>query len=291
MLHDLQAEASPSVKLPKAMRPLYRRLVAQEVPGAVARRLLLALPSEVQAGRGSPDRAVLHEVAARQFRVSGPIVTGRQQRAVALVGPTGVGKTTTIAKLAGHLRYAAGLTVALLTLDTYRIGGVAQMGIYARLLGLPLHVVRTPAEIGAALATEQDADVVLVDTMGRSPQEPEGIAATRSLLRHIPGLEVHLVVSATTKGKDLQDILRRFRPLQYRRLAVTKVDEVRTLGPVLGLALQRRLAVSYLATGQEVPDDLEAATPWRLASLLVPEELAVGWERPRRTIRAGQRTA
>jgi flagellar biosynthesis protein FlhF len=109
-----------------------------------------------------------------------------------------------------------------------------------------------------------------VDTTGRSPRQPEGIAPIRRLLREVPDLEVHLVVSATTKGVDLEEIVRRFRPLDYRRVLVTKLDEVRTYGPLLGLALQRRLVISYLSTGQEVPDDLEAATPRRLATLLVP---------------------
>lgn len=83
--------------------------------------------------------------------------------------------------------------------------------------------------------------------------------------------EVHLVVSATTKGTNAEEILRRFRPLSYRRLLLTKLDEARTAGPLLGLAIRRGLPISYLATGQEVPDDLEVATPRRLAALLVPE--------------------
>jgi flagellar biosynthesis protein FlhF len=190
---------------------------------------------------------------------------------VALVGPTGVGKTTTIAKLAGQLCHAAGLRVALLTVDTYRIGAVAQIQTYAELLGVPLHVVRTPAEMRAAVSAERDADLLLVDTTGRSPRGTEGIASLRRILGEVPDLEVHLVVSATTKGTDLEEILRRFRPLRYRPLLATKLDEATSVGPLLGLALERDLAVSYLSTGQEVPDDLEPATPRHLAALLVPE--------------------
>ena len=94
---------------------------------------------------------------------------------------------------------------------------------------------------------------------------------TRHLLREIPDLEVLLVMSATTKGTDLEEILRRFRPLHYRGILLTKLDEARVVGPLLGLALDEALAFSYLGTGQEVPDDLEAATRERLAALLLPE--------------------
>ncbi len=145
------------------------------------------------------------------------------------------------------------------------------MQIYAELLGVPLHVVRNPSEMQAAVRAEADADLVLVDSMGRSPRHSQGISAIREMLGSIPGLDVHLVVSATTTGSDLEEILRRFRPLRYRHLLITKLDEATTAGPLLGLVMQRALPVSYLGTGQEVPDDLVMATPRRLASLLCPE--------------------
>lgn len=271
MLLELRAEAGLSPSVPALLRPTYRRLMQAEVPPVVARQLFQALPAGTRAGRKGPDVLALRRAAARAFRVGGPITPGQRQRAVALVGPTGVGKTTTIAKLAGQLRNAGGLRVALINLDTYRIGATAQMQIYAELLDVPLHVVRTPAEVQAAFRAVRGTDLVLVDTAGRSPGHPEGIAAIRSLVRQIPDLEVHLVVSATTKGTDAEEILRRFRPLAYSRLLLTKLDEARSAGPLLGLALRRGLPISYLTTGQEVPDDLELATPRRLAALLVPE--------------------
>jgi len=272
MLQDLRTELTRAPRLRASVRPAYHQLLSQEVPAEAAREILLACSPKGRSRRKAPiQQASLHELLAGRFRVSGPIAPGRAQRAVVLVGPTGVGKTTTLAKLAGQLRHTAGLSVVLLSLDTYRIGAMAQMQIYADLLGVPLHVISTAGEMRTALAAERGADLLLVDTMGRSPYQAEGIAATRLLLREIPNLEVHLVVSATTKRSDLIEILDRFRPLRYRRLLVTKVDEARTLGAVLSLALMRGLTISYLGTGQEVPDHLEAATPRRLAALLLPE--------------------
>lgn len=271
-LHDLREEGARPVGVPTPLRHIYRHLVAHDVTPAVARRLLGGLAGSREARRGRVSEAErARAAAAGRFRVSGPIGPGRRQRRVALVGPTGVGKTTSIAKLAGQLGPAGHLRVALLTLDTYRIGAVAQLQIYADLLRVPLHVVRTPDEAGRALAAACEADLVLVDTMGRSPRGAEGIAAVGHVLGAIPDLEVHLAVSATTTRADLEEVLLRFRPLGYHHLLATKLDEARSAGPLLGLALERDLTVSYLSTGQEVPDDLEVATPRRLAHLLIPE--------------------
>ena len=156
-----------------------------------------------------------------------------------------------------------------MSLDTYRIGAMAQM----RSMRNPADAASrgaTADELEAALHAERDADLVLLDSMGRSPQHREGIADLQPFFQRIPSAEVHLVVSATTKGSDAEEILQRFRPLAYRHIAISKLDEARSPGPVLGLALQHDLSISYLTTGQEVPDDLESATSRRLATLLLP---------------------
>jgi flagellar biosynthesis protein FlhF len=268
MLRELGGETERAAGVSAEMRPLYRRLCRQEVPARVARRLVRELPAG--AARSGRDAEVgLQAGLANAFRVSSLLPPARGRRVLALVGPTGVGKTTSLAKLAGQMCRATGQRPALMSLDTYRIGAIAQMEIYAELLGVPLTVVRRPAELSRALA-ETDADLVLLDTVGRSPRHAEGIGALQGFLRGIEGLEVHLVVSATTKGTDLEAVLARFRPLRYRRLLITKLDEATTAGPVLAAAIEHDLPVSYLTTGQEVPDDLEAATSRRLAGLLLP---------------------
>jgi flagellar biosynthesis protein FlhF len=269
--------------MPAALRPLYSELCRQELPAALARRLVLDLSADLPGGRESAIRTVLQAALNRAFRVQQAADTGRGRRVVALVGPTGVGKTTTLAKLAGQCRRAGGRKVALMSLDTYRIGAMAQMRIYAELLQAPLHVVRTPGELDRALRAEQDADLVLLDSMGRSPQHREGIADLQPFLQRLPNAEIHLVVSATTKGSDAEEILQRFRPLAYQHVAISKLDEARSPGPLLGLALQRDLSISYLTTGQEVPDDLERATSRRLATLLLP---SIRERRPQRSPRA-----
>jgi flagellar biosynthesis protein FlhF len=283
MLLELRAGTSPTPRMPAALRPVYSELCRRELPAALARRLLLDLAVETSGGREGAIRTALQTSLVRAFRVQRGADTGRGQRVVALVGPTGVGKTTTLAKLAGQCRQAGGLKVALMSLDTYRIGAMAQMRIYAELLQAPLHVVRTPEELDGALRAEQDADLVLLDSMGRSPQHREAIADLQPFLQRLPNAEVHLVVSATTKNSDAEEILRRFRPLAYHHVAISKLDEAGSPGPLLGLALQRDLSISYLTTGQEVPDDLELATSRRLATLLLP---SIRERRPQRSPRA-----
>ncbi len=270
MLLDLHEAATPAPRMPPGLQRLSRELCRRDLPSTLARRILSRLPAPVRTGRGGAERAAVRAALAAAFRVQGDAPHG-PRRVVVLVGPTGVGKTTTIAKLAGQRRRAGGPPPALVSLDTYRIGATAQMQIYAELLGAPLRVARTPDELACALRAEERSDLVLVDSTGRSPHHEEGIAALRGFLREIPDPEVHLVVSATTKGSDLEEIVRRFRPLRPRHLLVTKLDEAGSAGAVLGLALRLDLSVSYLAAGQEVPDDLTQATPDGLAALLLPD--------------------
>ncbi len=261
MVRDLHAVPAPA----RTAHPLARALLREEVPRHVADRLLRALPQ----GRGAQTAGALQRVLQQAFQVRGPVVPGRRQRIVAVVGPTGVGKTTTLAKLAGQLKQA-GVLPGLISLDTYRIGAVAQMQIYAELLNVPFHVARSATELQAAVGAQAQADLILIDTTGRSPAHREGIAALRQALRAVPEVEVHLAMSATTKGTDVEEVLRRFKPLAYRYLIVTKLDEAHSVGPLLGAALDRALPISYLTTGQEVPQDMEPATPRGLAALLLP---------------------
>ena len=270
MLLELREGVSAPPGIPATLQPLYQELCSSELPAALARRLLLDLPVEAGNAQEGANRVAMQTAFARAFRVRRVAEPAHAQRVVALVGPTGVGKTTTLAKLAGQCRQAGGRKVALMSLDTYRIGAMAQMRIYAELLQAPLHVVRTPGELDAGLQAERDADLVLLDSMGRSPQHREGIADLQPFLQRIPNAEIHLVVSATTKGSDAEEILQRFEPLAYHHVVISKLDEARSAGPVLGLVLQRDLSISYLTTGQEVPDDLESATARRLATLLLP---------------------
>ncbi|RKQ84209.1 hypothetical protein [Brockia lithotrophica] len=190
---------------------------------------------------------------------------------LAFVGPTGVGKTTTLAKLAGQA-VLRGMRVALLTADTYRMAAVEQLGKYAGILGAPMAVVRTPAEVASALEEwGRERELVLFDTSGRNYFE-EDPGRTMELLapaRSWGAVYAFLVVSATQMPSDLEALFSRFAEHALDGLVLTKVDETRTPGHVLDLVLRGRLPLAYFACGQSVPFDLARASPELLFELFL----------------------
>jgi len=185
---------------------------------------------------------------------------------VALIGPTGVGKTTTIAKLAAHYALVEKRRVGLLTLDTYRIAAVEQLRTYSEIMNLPLKVARNAGEVPGALEALGDRDLLLIDTAGRSQKNIVHVAELRALLGAVE-CETHLVLSASTRLRDLLQQVDRFGGPGVDRLLFSKLDETTTYGTLATVALETRIPVSYLTTGQKVPEDIEVADPDRLATL------------------------
>jgi len=210
------------------------------------------------------------------IEVSGPIEVGKgRPTIVVLVGPTGVGKTTTIAKLAASYGVIEKRKVELITIDSYRIAAIEQLGKYAELMQLPLAVVNSREEFKTAVMNSK-AELVFVDTAGRSQKNNMGLAEIRNILDGVSAnLDVHLVMSATTKYRDAIDILTRFNQLMYNKLIITKLDETNTIGPLLSV-LKPDKKISYITTGQSVPDDIELADKEKLLSMLTLEELHAG---------------
>jgi len=189
---------------------------------------------------------------------------------IMVIGVNGVGKTTTIAKLAAYAKIELKQKVALLTLDTFRLAAVDQLQQYAQILQVPIHVALTVEDLRSALRFYQDRALVLIDTPGHNPKDTEVLDQLRHLLAELPDVETHLVLSATTKPKDLADLVHRFEPLNPTRLIFTKLDETSTYGPILSTLARVRRPLSYLGTGQEVPQDLELATSRRVSDLILP---------------------
>jgi len=192
------------------------------------------------------------------------------------VGPTGVGKTTTIAKLAA--RYAYKLSqrhkVGIITLDTYRIGAVEQLMTYAKMMRLPIETVVDPSDFGDALNSLRHNDYILIDTVGSSQHDKEKIEKLRSFLKvdTFAEININLVLSAVTKYEDLVDIYKNFSILPIDTFVFTKLDETKTYGNIFSLLLDTKKPVSYFSIGQEVPDDLmEAEADYLLKGILNKE--------------------
>jgi flagellar biosynthesis protein FlhF len=279
LLTRIQKQGMPpsQLQLPPSLLELYGELVANDVEPLISLRLCeyaqRALVDHGGEDALEPEKArlFLRRVIADFIPVAPPIqLDPGRMRVCALVGPTGVGKTTTIAKLASYAKLEMGQKVALLTLDTFRMAAVDQLQQYAQILQVPLHVALTVEDLRSALRFYQDRTLVLIDTPGHSPKDAEVLGQLQKLLKELPEVETHLVLSATTKPRDLAEIALRFEPLNPTRLIFTKLDETSTYGPILGTLARVKRPLSYLGTGQEVPQDLELATSRRVADLLLP---------------------
>ncbi|MFH0900375.1 MAG: hypothetical protein V2A73_07080, partial [Pseudomonadota bacterium] len=196
-------------------------------------------------------------------------------RVVVVVGPSGVGKTTTIAKLASRDALVSGLRVALITTDVCRIGGVDQIRAYAALIGVPLEVVASPAELIAAIPRYQAADRIYVDTGGHSRAHFGALHALEGALRQIPGAEVHLAISATGTAQQIDHEVARYRFLNPTRLILTKCDEADDLEELVYAPARAAIPVAWVTTGQRVPEDIEPASADRLLELAESGRLAL----------------
>jgi flagellar biosynthesis protein FlhF len=219
------------------------------------------------------NREAMHQCAAKLI---GESVSYYQQelqdgpRIIILVGPTGVGKTTTIAKLAAvHGLSDGGSDVRIITVDSFRIGARAQVETYGEIMGIPVKAVEDFDELRRQIALSSDADLILVDTIGKSPRDTGKIEEMRRLLSACgERAETHLAVSATTKTADLHDILEHFRSFEYRSVILTKLDETTRIGNLISVISASGIPLSYLTDGQSVPVDIAVASPVRLLSRL-----------------------
>ena len=195
-------------------------------------------------------------------------ITPGHRKVITVVGPTGTGKTTTIAKLAARWRLEQQLKVALVSVDTYRVAAVEQLRTYADILGVPLEVVTTPREMQTAIARLSDQDVVLVDTAGRSSHDSLQLQELRSLVTETRAEDVLLVLSGSSSASHHRLAVHRFLDVGVTGIVVTKLDEATSLGSMLPVLRETRLPVHYLTCGQNVPEDLATADLQRLVPAL-----------------------
>ncbi|HEX3871283.1 MAG TPA: flagellar biosynthesis protein FlhF [Pirellulales bacterium] len=259
--------------LPDAMFQLYTGLIDVDIQEERARSLVERVRNDAMCD-GVEDvfmlRAHLAHTIENELSVSGPLkIEPGRCRLVALVGPTGVGKTTTIAKLAANYRLREKRKVGLITVDTYRIAAVEQLRTYADIIDLPMQVVSTPREMREAARAMADLDLVLLDTAGRSPKDEVKIQELKSFLSEAKADEVHLVLSSVASAMSLEQTARRFADVGTTALVLTKLDEATSFGHLLPLLTAPGLPLSYVTDGQNVPDDIAPADRTRLAKLIL----------------------
>jgi flagellar biosynthesis protein FlhF len=258
--------------LPEALFQIYTDLIEADLEDHVAQAFIEYLRSNttIDLTDRYAMRAELMQVVESELKVSGPIrPSSGEGRVVALVGPTGVGKTTTIAKLAANYRLRERKSVGLITVDTYRIAAVEQLRTYAEIIDLPIEVVSTPREMREAVTRMKSLDLVLMDTAGRSPRDEVRIQELKSILSEANPAEVHLVLSAVGSAKSLTNTAERFAAVGTTAMIATKLDEATGLGSLLSVARGCGLPVSYLTDGQNVPDDIQVAQSRALAQRIL----------------------
>ncbi len=267
----LKYKNAPS--LPDKLKQRWMNLVENGVGERIAHDICQKLYIELKGDELEDDTVIdpaFHEMIAARFS-TGRLSSHRHENrplVVALIGPTGVGKTTTLAKMATNRLIYGGKSVALVSTDTYRVAAVEQLQTFAGIAGVSMDVVYRPEELPKAIRRQQGKDVVLIDTAGRSQNDSGALLELKEFMDEAQADEVVLVLSAGTRVEDQKEIIRRFGIVPCSRVVLTKLDEIATPGHLLDVADLLKRQWVFLTTGQNVPDDILPADPEMLAEMM-----------------------
>jgi flagellar biosynthesis protein FlhF len=248
-----------AVVLSEGFGKIKKKMAKQEVEDFLVQKMIKGMIADkIDPENESEVFAWLYRFVSGVLKLAPPPPGANFQKVLAFVGPTGVGKTTTLAKLAARFSLIERKKVAMVTADTYRIAATEQLKTYGKIMGIPVEVADSEADILALLAKYKNVDLVLLDTAGRSPSNEEQLDELKHFISKSQADEIHLVISATTKYYDMIRIIERFgSAVPINRMIFTKLDETRYYGAFLNLMNNFQIPLSYYATGQNVPDDLE----------------------------------
>jgi len=272
MVWEPSTATSGSV-MPEPVTHFSARLIEQGLDESFVNKIIASAVDGMSL-RGLSERRMVRDFLSRalasRLTVGEFLPRKGEQRVVALVGISGVGKTSAAAKLAAYARYNLGRSVALISVDTFRVGALTQIQTFAEILDVPLSVCYTPGELSAALAAHADKDLIVVDTPGRNTRRALEMVEITTLFTPLPqSRRTYFVASATSKTADLAEATTAFKGLGLNGLIFTKLDETGGVGSLYMLAQGVGLAVSYFCSGPRVPEDIEPASAERMAELLL----------------------
>lgn len=238
----------------------------------VKEKLIETLDSEKQQS-DTIVRDTIYNTLSKYIKEPEPFTFTKDKKVIIVIGPTGVGKTTTIAKLAANMVLTEKKKVGLITSDTYRIAAVEQLKTYSEIIGVPLSIIYTPGEILNAIENYSNMDLILVDTAGRSHKDKYQLMELKTLIKSSIDYEIYLVMSATTKFSDCIEIIKNYSFLDDYKLLFTKLDETSAFGVILNVAYITKKPIAYITTGQSVPDDIEIADISKIVNCLLGDKL------------------
>jgi len=262
------------------VQEFYQRLIHNKVDKDIALRIASSVENRLP-GEKCDDYNWVNEVCLHTLQESineiQPIVVdkSRQARVIVLVGPTGVGKTTTIAKLAANFTFVDFHQTAFITLDTYRISAAEQLRTFAEIIGIPIKVVFNPSDLEEAIQSFSDRDIIFIDTAGRSPYNQDQMEELAQFISVARPDETILVLSVNTDSNDLIRIYNRFNTIGVNKLIFTKLDETTRYGQLLNVFNEIKTPLAYFTTGQSVPDDIEVPDAQDIARMLLRKEEAI----------------
>ena len=251
---------------------LYNKLIERGINEEMLSRMFGRLNSKKNQTRNrnaETDEKVIYKFMERAIVCSGPtIAQNGYPKIIALVGPTGVGKTTTIAKLAAQYALKRTKQVAIISLDTYRIGAVDQLKVYGEIMKVPVETAEDDRQYRKALHKHYNKDLIFVDTTGKSYKDPAHAGRLKEILRTSGPAEIHLALGANLKERVWEESHRQFSLLKIDRTLITKLDESTDFGSLFNYSLQTRIPYSFFTNGQRVPEDIELASPDRVIQLI-----------------------
>lgn len=256
----------------RTLSALYQQILAQEIDRGIASELI----NEIKSVPASPELLAQGDISDHLATiledmgvgVDGDSFSAGNPRIFAVIGTSGVGKTTTIVKLASLQANRHKKGVALISLDNYGIAANEQLKTCARITGIPLETAINPAELKRAVKTFKNKDIIFIDTPGINPADQQQVTELKACLAKLPEVQIHLVVSATTKEKDLKAAVEKFKEIGPQRLLFTRIDESSTFGNIVNLLIRSNLPLSFLSRGRRVPHDIEPGSMRRLVELL-----------------------
>ena len=271
---NIEEEEETESEMERFMKLLYNTMLTNEISEQYANQIIDEL-EKISKPNMPFDYALANIYQRMILKFGKPVeITPAQKgpKVVFFIGPTGVGKTTTIAKIASKFRVEEGKNVALLTADTYRIAAAEQLRTYANILEVPFRVIYSAEEVEQALRDFRDYDFILIDTTGHSYKNEDQKEAMSGFIHSVDGLaekEIYLVLSAATKYRDLVNIADAYTAITEYNLIFTKLDETTTLGSMINLKLHTGADLSYVTYGQNVPDDIESFNPQKTVKQLL----------------------